>query len=39
MSRAGGLNKINVKQAIKAVKLFGSDLCTSVQTNGKPDKN
>jgi len=35
---AGGLNKDNVKQAIKTVEPFGLDLCSSVRTEGKLDR-
>lgn len=35
---AGGLNALNVKEAIDAVQPFGLDLCSSVRTNGKLDK-
>lgn len=35
---AGGLNKDNVKQALDVVQPFGVDLCSSVRTNGKLDK-
>jgi phosphoribosylanthranilate isomerase len=37
---AGGLNAKNVCEAIKVVRPFGLDLCSSVRTNGKldPDK-
>lgn len=36
---AGGINSNNVKQAIDHVKPFGVDLCSSVRTHGKLDKN
>ncbi len=35
---AGGLNKNNVRQAIKTVQPFGIDLCSSVRTNGRLDQ-
>lgn len=35
---AGGLNKENVQQAIETVEPFGIDLCSSVRTNGKLDR-
>ncbi len=35
---AGGLNKDNVQQAIETVEPFGIDLCSSVRTNGKLDR-
>ncbi|MBL7762094.1 MAG: phosphoribosylanthranilate isomerase [Chitinophagaceae bacterium] len=35
---AGGLSKDNVKQAIKTVEPFGLDLCSSVRTEGKLDR-
>jgi phosphoribosylanthranilate isomerase len=35
---AGGINKDNVKQAIETVQPFGLDLCSSVRTNGKLDR-
>lgn len=35
---AGGLNKYNVREAIETVKPFGIDLCSSVRTDGKLDK-
>jgi phosphoribosylanthranilate isomerase len=35
---AGGLNKDNVRQAIETVKPFGLDLCSSVRTDGKLDR-
>lgn len=35
---AGGLNTQNVIEAIKIVKPYGVDLCSSVRTNGKLDK-
>lgn len=35
---AGGLNKENVAQAIKTVRPFGIDLCSSVRTNGTLDR-
>lgn len=35
---AGGLNKDNVRQAIEAVQPFGLDLCSSVRTEGKLDR-
>ena len=35
---AGGLNALNVKEAIDAVQPFGLDLCSSVRTNGKLDE-
>lgn len=36
---AGGLNVINVRQAIEMVQPFGLDLCTGVRTEGKLDPN
>ncbi len=36
---AGGINSSNVAEAINTVKPFGIDLCSSVRTNGKLDKN
>lgn len=36
---AGGLNKDNVKQAIQIVQPFGLDLCSSVRTEGKLDRD
>ncbi|MGK7397378.1 MAG: phosphoribosylanthranilate isomerase [Candidatus Cyclobacteriaceae bacterium M3_2C_046] len=36
---AGGLNLINVKQAIETVEPFGIDLCSSVRTEGRLDRN
>lgn len=36
---AGGINASNVTKAINTVKPFGIDLCSSVRTNGKLDKN
>jgi phosphoribosylanthranilate isomerase len=35
---AGGLNKDNIKQALEIVQPFGIDLCSSVRTAGKLDK-
>ena len=35
---AGGLNKDNVRQAIETVQPFGLDLCSSVRTEGKLDR-
>ena len=35
---AGGLNAINVKQAIDEVQPFGLDLCSGVRTNGNLDE-
>lgn len=35
---AGGLNKDNIKRAIDIVQPFGVDLCSSVRTNRKLDK-
>jgi phosphoribosylanthranilate isomerase len=35
---AGGLNKYNVREAIETVKPFGIDLCSSVRTDEKLDK-
>jgi phosphoribosylanthranilate isomerase len=35
---AGGLNKDNIKQALEIVNPFGIDLCSSVRTAGKLDK-
>lgn len=35
---AGGLNKVNVRQAIEIVQPFGIDLCSGVRTNGKLDE-
>ena len=35
---AGGINKDNVKQAMDYVQPFGVDLCSSVRTDGKLDK-
>ena len=35
---AGGLNKDNIRQAIKTVQPFGIDLCSGVRTNGKLDQ-
>ena len=35
---AGGLNSINIKQAIEFVQPFGIDLCNGVRTNGRLDK-
>jgi phosphoribosylanthranilate isomerase len=35
---AGGLNSINIKQAIEFVQPFGIDLCNGVRTDGKLDK-
>jgi phosphoribosylanthranilate isomerase len=35
---AGGLNAINVKQAINEVQPFGLDLCSGVRTNGHLDE-
>jgi len=36
---AGGINPENIKQAYEHVKPFGIDLCSSVRTNGKLDKD
>jgi len=36
---AGGINPINVKEAMNSVKPYGVDLCSSVRTNGCLDKN
>jgi len=36
---AGGINKDNVKEAIKKVQPFGIDVCSGVRTNGKLDEN
>lgn len=36
---AGGLHKDNVREAIETVQPFGLDLCSSVRTDGKLDKN
>ena len=36
---AGGLNKDNVRQAIETVQPFGLDLCSSVRTEGKLDRD
>lgn len=36
---AGGINAENVHQAIKAVQPFGLDLCSSVRTKGKLDRD
>ena len=35
---AGGLNAVNVKEAIEKVRPFGVDICSGVRTNGKLDK-
>lgn len=35
---AGGLNALNVRQAVETVEPFGVDLCSSVRTNGKLDE-
>lgn len=35
---AGGLNSINIKQAIEFVQPFGIDLCNGVRTDGRLDK-
>jgi phosphoribosylanthranilate isomerase len=35
---AGGINKDNVRKAIETVKPFGIDLCSSVRTDGKLDR-
>jgi phosphoribosylanthranilate isomerase len=35
---AGGLNKDNVRQAIETVEPYGLDLCSSVRTDGKLDR-
>jgi len=35
---AGGLNALNVQQAIETVKPFGVDVCSGVRTEGKLDK-
>jgi phosphoribosylanthranilate isomerase len=36
---AGGINAANVRQAFETVQPFGFDLCSSVRTAGKLDKN
>lgn len=36
---AGGLNSTNIRQAIEVVQPFGVDLCSSLRTDGKLDKN
>jgi phosphoribosylanthranilate isomerase len=36
---AGGLNSSNVVDAVKIVRPYGVDLCSSVRTNGKLDKH
>jgi len=35
---AGGINKDNVRQAIETVQPFALDLCSSVRTDGKLDR-
>ncbi|MFZ1289798.1 MAG: phosphoribosylanthranilate isomerase [Melioribacteraceae bacterium] len=35
---AGGLNSQNIVEAVKTVKPYGVDLCSSIRTNGKLDK-
>jgi phosphoribosylanthranilate isomerase len=35
---AGGLNQLNIRQAIEEVQPFGVDLCSGVRTNGMLDK-
>lgn len=35
---AGGLNPDNVREAVRAVKPFGLDLCSGVRTNGQLDE-
>lgn len=35
---AGGLNSQNIIEAVQTVKPYGVDLCSSVRTNGKLDK-
>ncbi len=35
---AGGLNSINVAEAVKTVKPYSVDVCSGVRTNGKLDK-
>jgi phosphoribosylanthranilate isomerase len=35
---AGGLNQLNIKQAIEEVQPFGVDLCSGVRTNGMLDQ-
>nr|HNH22198.1 phosphoribosylanthranilate isomerase [Ferruginibacter sp.] len=34
---AGGLNPVNVQEAIQAVKPYGVDICSGVRSNGKLD--
>ena len=36
---AGGINSANVLEAIRMVKPYGIDLCSSARTNGKLDVN
>lgn len=36
---AGGLNALNVRQAIETVKPFGVDICSGVRTEGRLDRN
>lgn len=36
---AGGLNALNVTEAIKMIKPFGVDICSGVRTNGKLDES
>jgi phosphoribosylanthranilate isomerase len=35
---AGGLNAVNVREAIDRVQPFGLDICSGVRTDGKLDK-
>lgn len=35
---AGGLNALNVKEAIETVRPFGVDICSGVRTNGRLDE-